>query len=337
MKIKKFHAKTFSDVLKLVKKDLGPEAVILSSEQLEANRVEVVAAVDYEEITRTRTSAPAETSPGLRELKMEIERLKEALHQMKKSGYEMKLSKKKLEVLKLLLKRSIKEEFALRLCEKADGTGSLLEVLENELKTLDGSPRRKAVMLIGPTGVGKTTTLAKLASHAIRSGQKIAIITLDTYRIGAIEQLRFFARILGVPIEVVSSVSDLKDKVNKHASRDRLFIDTTGRNPRDEKHLEEIRAIYDLGLPIETHLIMSANSDDVFMTEAYKHYREVGVDCLGFTKIDEAVTAGSIYNLSVLYRKPVAYITTGQRIPTDIEFPDNKTLARLVLGKGVEE
>ncbi|GBE36938.1 flagellar biosynthesis protein FlhF [bacterium BMS3Bbin07] len=337
MKIKKFHAKTFSVVLKMVKKELGPDAVILSSEQLNENMVEVVAAVDYEGINLSEPSCAAEKTTDLSELKSEVERLKEALVQMKKSGYEMKLPDKKLRVLKLLLKRSVKEEFALRLCEKAGNTESLLNVLTEEIKTMDALSAKKAVMLIGPTGVGKTSTLAKLASQAIRSGKKIAIITLDTYRIGAVEQLRFFARILGVPLEVVSDISDLKDKVTKHTGRDMIFIDTTGRNPRDEKYIDEIRKIHTLGLPIETHLIMSTSSDDVFMIDAYKYYRQLNIDCLGFTKVDEAVNAGSIYNLSVLYQKPVAYITTGQRIPMDIEFPDNNTLARLILEKGVEK
>ena len=337
MKIKKFQARTFSEVLKAVKRDLGPDAVILSSEQLDESMVEVVAAVDYEGLDPVEQPSTVEGTTDLSELKSEVARLKEALLQMKKSGYEMKLPEKKLRVLRLLLKRSIKEEFAMRLCEKAQDAESLLSVLTDELKTMDAMASRKAVMLIGPTGVGKTTTLAKLASQAIRSGRKIAVMTLDTYRIGAVEQLRFFSRVLGVPLEVVSEVSDLKEKVAKHSGRDMIFIDTTGRNPRDEKYIGEIRAIHSLGLPIETHLIMSVNSDDVFMTDAYRYYGKLDIDCLGFTKVDEAVNAGSIYNLSVLYQKPVAYITTGQRIPMDIEFPDNSALARLILRKGVEE
>ncbi|NOZ25368.1 MAG: ATP-binding protein [Nitrospirae bacterium] len=336
MKIKKFHARTFSEVLKAVKRELGPDAVILSSEQLNENMVEVVAAVDYEGISMSEQSAPAERPTDLSELKSEVARLKEALLQMKKSGYEMKLPDKKLKVLRLLLKRSVKEEFAMRLCEKASDTESLLKVLTEEIKTMDALSSQKAVMLIGPTGVGKTTTLAKLASRAIRSGRKVAVITLDTYRIGAVEQLRFFARVLGVPLEVVSDVSDLKDRVVKHMGRDMIFIDTTGRNPRDEKYINEIRMIHSLGLPIETHLLMSTNSDDVFMTDAYRYYGKLNIDCLGFTKVDEAVHAGPIYNLSVLYQKPVAYITTGQRIPLDIEFPDNNALARLIIRKGVD-
>jgi len=337
MKIKKFHAKTFSEVLKAVKRELGPDAVILSSEQLKENMVEVVAAVDYGGIKLPEPSCAAEKSTDISELKNEVERLKEALLQMKKSGYEMRLPDRKLRILRLLLKRSIKEEFAMRLCEKTADTESLLNVLTDEIKTMDALSSKKAVMLIGPTGVGKTTTMAKLASRAIRSGRRIALITLDTYRIGAVEQLRFFARILGVPLEVVSDISGLKDKVVKHAGRDMIFIDTTGRNPRDEKYIDEIRMIYTLGLPIETHLIMSTSSDDVFMVDAYRYYRKLSIDCLGFTKVDEAVNAGSIYNMSVLYQKPVAYITTGQRIPMDIEFPDNNALARLILEKGVEE
>ncbi len=335
MKIKKFRCRTFSQALKEIKRELGAEAVILSSEQAGENLVEVVAAVDREEAPSSQPAAGGGTE--LSELRREIERLRDALLQMKRGGYEMRLPEQRRRALKLLLRSAVREELALRLCERATDGDSLIKALSEELRTIDPDRSGRTIMLIGPTGVGKTTTLAKLAARSMRQGKRVAIITLDTYRIGAVEQLRVFSRLLGVPLEVASDVSELKRKINAHINRDRIFIDTAGRNPRDGSYLEELKAVYEIGIPVETQLLMSVSSDDAFMTEAYRYYRGLKIDCLGFTKADEAVSAGSIYNLSVLYQRPIAYITTGQRIPRDIDFPDSRRLAEFILSKGVNE
>ncbi|KJJ84901.1 flagellar biosynthetic protein FlhF, partial [Candidatus Omnitrophus magneticus] len=192
----------------------------------------------------------------------------------------------------------------------------------------------KAVELIGPTGVGKTTTVAKLAANAIREGKKTAIINLDTFRIGAVEQVRIYSRILGIPLAVVSSGKELKSTMVRFAeTRDVIFIDTTGRNPRDQRYIDSLSEISESDVPFEMHLLISANSDDEAMIEAYRYYRKLPVNYIAFTKIDEAVRFGSIYNLLITYKKPVAYITTGQNVPNDIEFARVDRLANLILKK----
>ena len=333
MKIKKFRARTFSEAIKEIKRTLGSDAVILSSEQIDGNMVDVVAAIDYEEPVRERIDNISNNQDEIRKLRTEIERLKETLVQMKASGYEMRLPESKRRILKTLLSVSIKEEFALRLCEKATDIDSLISAISEELKVMEPDRTNKVVMLIGPTGVGKTTTIIKLAAKAIKEGKRICIITLDTYRLGAVEQLKAFARILTIPLEVINNPENLREQVMKHSDKDRIFIDTTGRNPRDEQYLKQLRSIYSIDIPVQTHLIMSASSDDGFMTDAYKYYRQLEIDCLGFTKVDEAVNKGCIYNLAMLYQRPIAYITTGQRIPHDILFPGNRDLAKLILDR----
>jgi len=236
-----------------------------------------------------------------------------------------------------LMERSIKEEYALRLCERARDISDLHSLILADLKIKTQSVGRKAVMLVGPTGVGKTTTIAKLAGAAIKNNQKAAIINYDSYRIGAVEQSRIYSRIMGIPLVIASNADELRQGLLRFAQeRDVVYIDTAGKNPRDETSLSDLINVCSSDLPemqIEVHLIMSANSDDQFIFEAYKHYRKLPINYLGFTKIDEAVRYGSLYNLSLTYQKPIAYITTGQNVPGDIEFADLDRLTDLILKK----
>ncbi|RMG75036.1 MAG: hypothetical protein D6710_00700 [Nitrospirae bacterium] len=333
MKIKRFKAKQFSEALSKVKRELGKDAVILSSEELADGTVEVVAAIDLSAEKPAGMEKTLSPNEEISSLKAEIERLRDALLEMKRTGYELRLPENKRRLLKLLLGQSIKEEFALRLCEKATDLQSLYDAITEELSVFDIKNSQKIIMLVGSTGAGKTTTLCKLAADSIRRKKKIAIVTLDTYRLGATYQLSAFARVLGVPLEVARNTSEFKEKIEKHLTKDRIFVDTTGKNPSDREYIEDLRQIYSLEFPIETHLIMSASSEQDFLIQAYQSYRALPIQCLGFTKIDEATKKGCIYNLSVLYQKPIAYLTNGQTIPRDIIFPDRETITGLILQK----
>ena len=358
MKIKKFKARNFSEALELVKKELSEDAIILSTEERKGIRpfVEVTAAVDYE-ITPCHSGSggnlPGQSHrlrPGpeifkdktplfcqddmLADIRNEIGNLKAIIENMKNHGYKISLSAKKRRMLHYLGERSIREEFALRLCEEAKDLGEIPLLISRDIKIRKRDTNRKAVMLIGPTGVGKTTTIAKLSSLAIKEGKKAAIVNLDTYRIGAVEQVRIYSRIMGIPLSIVSNIRELGNSILKFAeSRDIIFIDTTGRNPRDESYINELAEICQTKVNLELHLLMSANCDDEFMLEAYRFYKRLPVDYIAFTKVDEAVRFGSLYNLLLTYQKPVAYITTGQKVPGDIEFVTADKLANLIIKK----
>lgn len=254
--------------------------------------------------------------------------------------------KKKI-ILNYLRERSIREEFALRLCETARELDDIPFLISKDIRVADHDifyPSRtyrqalasgaKALMFIGPTGVGKTTTIAKLAARAMKDGRRVAIISLDTYRIGAIEQIRIYANIMGIPLSVVANSKELKISLSGFAgARDIIFIDTSGRNPSDEEHLNEIRKYVHMGFPLELHLLMSANYDDEFMTETFRSYGTLPIDYLSITKVDESVRFGSLYNFSLVYQRPIAFLTTGQKVPDDIESASVDRLVNLILKK----
>jgi len=267
---------------------------------------------------------------------------------VKNNGSETEAFRNKQMILHFLRERSVREDLAFRLCDKAKSLTDIPSLISADIRVRGGdmfrefsqSPsdsgvHRKAVMLIGPTGVGKTTTLAKLSARAMSEGRRVGIVSLDTYRIGAVEQIRIYANIMGIPLLIISTLHDLKTRLPVFAqNRDIIFIDTSGRNPKDEMHINTLFEITQIGFPMELHLLMGANCDDRCMMEAHRFYRRLPIDYISFTKVDEAVRFGSLYNLLLLYQKPVAYITTGQKVPDDIEFVTSDRLVNLILEKG---
>jgi len=238
-------------------------------------------------------------------------------------------------ILSFLKKQSVREEYAILLSEKASELDDIALLISSDIKVKRHAGMKKAVMLVGPTGVGKTTTIAKLAAQAVKSKKRACIVNLDTYRIGAVEQTRIYANILGIPLATVSNGTDLKNAITKFSeNRDVIFIDTTGRNPRDENYIKTLKAVCNsLAVPLELHLLMNANGDDEFLMDSSRYYRQLPIDCIAFSKIDEAVRFGPLYNIMLTYQKPVAYLTTGQRVPGDIEYPTVNRLTSLILTK----
>jgi flagellar biosynthesis protein FlhF len=358
MKIKKYVARTFSEALNMVRTELTKDAVILSTEEKKGLRphVEVTAAMDYDaaevgahgftyapdDALRGPRTDPAFAAPvvpsardaGVEALKSELAGLRTVMEAMKNNGYELSLPAKKRALLNFLRERSVREEFALGLCDKAADESELPLLISSDIKIKRQPGASKAVMLAGPTGVGKTTTLAKLAAQAVKAGRKAAIINLDTYRIGATEQIRIYSRILGIPLVMAGSAAEFRSGLAKFASsRDVVFIDTAGRSPRDEAYIGDLAELCRTDVPLELHLLMSACADDEAMIEAHRSYRRLPIDCIAFTKVDEAVRYGSLYNLLMTYGKPVAYLTTGQRVPGDIEYATVSRLASLIVKK----
>ncbi|MEM5595594.1 hypothetical protein AAHB53_03285 [Niallia circulans] len=173
--------------------------------------------------------------------------------------------------------------------------------------------------VIGPTGVGKTTTLAKIAANIILRQQKsVGFITTDTYRIGAIEQLKTYANILDVPLEVCYSLEDFEHATKKLEECDVILIDTAGRNFRNKKYVEDLMQVVDYKREMETLLVLSMTAKQDDLEEIYQQFSAIKIDAFVFTKLDETSSYGAMINLIVACKKGAAYITTGQNVPDDI-------------------
>jgi flagellar biosynthesis protein FlhF len=192
--------------------------------------------------------------------------------------------------------------------------------------------RTKVIALVGPTGVGKTTTLAKLAANSkFKCNKNVSLISADTYRMSAIEHLNTFAGIAHLPLSAVYSPDELKASLAAHRDKDLVFIDTAGRSPRDEKHLDELRAFMKSSTPDEIHLVLPANIKNRDILEAVRRFSILPIDHIVISKIDETIAPGCILNVAAETKSPISYVTNGQMIPDDIELANSEQLARMIL------
>ncbi|MCH7992855.1 MAG: flagellar biosynthesis protein FlhF [Planctomycetes bacterium] len=188
------------------------------------------------------------------------------------------------------------------------------------------------IALIGPTGVGKTTTVAKLAAEfSLRKSKRVALITIDTYRIAATEQLKTYADIIDVPLDVASTPEEYRDAIERFSDRDVVLIDTAGRSQRDESKLRELHEFFRMVRPDEVHLVVSGTASESVMAQTIERFRAFAVDRVIVTKLDEAIGFGVILNCLNKASARLSYFTTGQNVPDDIELGCGSRLADLML------
>lgn len=200
------------------------------------------------------------------------------------------------------------------------------------LKKRRSGPR--IIVLVGPTGVGKTTTVAKLASSVIRNEQSVAMIAADTFRVGAVDQLRTYSKIMGVQMESAGSPTELAAAVNKLAGFDFIFIDTSGRSPRDADRIDEIKALLSVLHEPDIHLCLASTTRDEELTDILARFSTLALSRVIFTKMDEGRQHGGVVNALFGNKLGLAYFTTGQNVPDDIEPASIKKLARMLLEDG---
>lgn len=191
----------------------------------------------------------------------------------------------------------------------------------------------RLVALVGPTGVGKTTTIAKLAANfRLRDKLHVGLITVDTYRIAAVEQLRTYADIIDLPMQVVANANEMRQAVRGMADLDLILLDTAGRSPQDEVKLQELAGILDEAQPDEVHLVLSAVANASVLARTAERFAPVGTTALILTKLDEAAGLGNLLPLLRGGGLPLSYLTHGQNVPDDITPADARRLAGEMLG-----
>lgn len=192
--------------------------------------------------------------------------------------------------------------------------------------------RKKTVILVGPTGVGKTTTIAKLAAHYRQHERRsVALITLDTYRVAAVEQLRMYADLLGVTMDVALTRGDAVRCIARRNDADLILVDTAGRSPGDRVGMTEVHDLLSLNRPVEVHLVLSATTRERDLMQYTNHYRGIPFTRLLFTKLDETTGVGGAFDLMRKTGVPLSYFCVGQRVPEDLELARPERLAALLL------
>ena len=344
MKIRQFQGRNMRTVMAQIHAELGEEAVILSSQTLPDGTIEVTAAVD--DAPGHPSPAPAQVQPShsvsaaearqIERMSEELARLRALVEQQLSGlawGQAQQQTPERAMLLRRLLAMGLGWELAQSLLDALpEGVtgdaawtqllgrlGERLHITEEDILKSGG-----IVALVGPTGVGKTTTIAKLAGRFVmRHGAgQLALITTDCYKIGAQAQLQTFADMMGVPVHVAQSRNELETLLIGLRDRRLILIDTAGMSQKDIRITQQLTAGYSGLVPLKNYLVMSAASPLKVMREVYRAFSRMGLKGLILTKLDEAVQLGSALTLMAETQLPLAWLSEGQRVPEDIERVD---------------
>ncbi|MBE6071771.1 MAG: flagellar biosynthesis protein FlhF [Clostridium butyricum] len=288
--------------------------------------------------------AKIESSDGVETVRKEVNELKNLINKVIENTSkdevvvtkdENELVKEKLELFDIdeSLYDEIISEVNENLKEDEDINEILRDIFERDIlvsaKELSGR-----VVLVGPTGVGKTTTIAKLAGRlALVEKKKIGLITVDTYRIGAIEQLKTYAEIMNIPFQVVITTKEMESAIAEMEECDVILIDTTGRSSKNAMQISELRAFVQKANPDIVNMVISATTKNKDIRTILDGYSELNYNNVIITKLDETTSYGSLYNIAKISNKPINYITIGQNVPDDIKSPTKEDIARFILGE----
>lgn len=398
MKIKKYEVYDMKEALKMIKRDLGPEAVILSSRKIIKNGsfglfskpiIEVTAAVDYQTNKENKSMKKQDTihndtydfkkdfrhgdsrdtqnednmdrvtelinSLGLNRFESlinDVGDIKKQINEMKSafsSNMVVDLDSPLKEYYQLMLKNEMDDVIAYKFLKKiekriAAAGGSKLQIKNMIVQFLAevipvekdyfSSLSQKVVAFVGPTGVGKTTTIAKLAANlSLKLKKKVCLISIDTFRIGAVEQLKTYAEIVDVPLLVASTPEELKDTIAKCRNYDYIFLDSMGRSQYDENQISELNAFMNVSPVISVVLVLSMSCNHMELFDTFDRYSRLKPEYVIFSKLDETKYFGPMVNLPVIKRVPILLLTNGQNVPEDMEIPDGKKIAKSILSE----
>ena len=395
MDIKTFRAGTMQQALDLVRRELGPDASVLHTRELNGGLVRrMMFGRQYEVSASAVVNVPSRLPPRLQEstaayqwqgapmsvasnggaqqdaaamyarrpdatainhhVAGQLDRLQELIEKLceqSSSTRECDLPATLFGVFTDMIEAEIDEAIARDLIDRvrvdkgmhlADAhsvKARVAKMLEEDLTVtgpLATTPGEcRLVALVGPTGVGKTTTIAKLAAnYRLREKKRVGLITVDTYRVAAVEQLRTYADIIDLPMEVVATPREMHEAVARMRHLDLVLMDTAGRSPHDEIRIQELRTVLAEAQPDDVLLVLSTTAGTKSLVATAQRFAEVGTTALLLTKVDEATSLGHVVALTRECKLPISYLTDGQNVPDDIQIAEPERLASMMLGAG---
>jgi flagellar biosynthesis protein FlhF len=389
MSIKTYRARTMREAIDLIRADLGPEAAVLHTRELNrglmgrlfrGRQIEVAASASVEVPSHFACAAAYSQAPAANvqladntqiaepppldvdyrakyreavrlQFSPELDELHDRVKQIYSDGGGSSSSSVPdscFHAFTDMIEAGIEESMCRSLLERArrglngDGPGNsdelkqrLVRLVAEELPSTGGirvvPGKRRVVALVGPTGVGKTTTIAKLAANfRLRERRRVGLVTVDTYRVAAVEQLRTYADIIDLPMEVVSTPREMREAIARLSDLDLVLVDTAGRSPRDEVKIQELKSMLGETEPDEVHLVLSCAASAQSLATTAERFTPVGVTSLLYTKLDEATSLGHLLPSTQLSGLPISYLTDGQNVPDDIQACESMRLAQRI-------
>ncbi len=346
MKVKKYTGDTIQDTIFKVKADLGADAIIINTRKYKTGgflgfftkaKVEVIAALEDKDI--------AGESKALQEISELKGMLSDLNYSWQSEKFVDNLSPELARLFMHFCEEGVNSEFAkelvISLQERKDDRELLSAQVRDYLRNFFGNPApidlengQKVVAFIGPTGVGKTTTIAKIAAHfALEENYQVGLITADTYRIAAVQQLETYSDIIDIPLQVVYNQEELASTLNeKFADFDLVLVDTPGSSWNDKIQLGRLRNFTDHELVDEIHLLLSPGMKDDVLAMIVDNFGQLEPDKMILTKLDETNSFGNLINLKYEQNLPFSYLTIGQNVPDDIKEAETDCLIDYLLG-----